>query len=207
MAAAGPFIPRRRSFPVIPSEETASATALFEDLLERYGGWLRQTLVRLCPSDLGIQVDDLEQEVRLRVWKALERERDVRHPASFLYRVAATTTLDAMRRARTRRAKDQQALAEDGTPEETTAAPLAHPGPSPELLARRHEVLAQADEVVRQLPPDRRRAVNLYLRGFSSNDIAELTGWTEPRARNLLYRGLAVLRSELRARGFDYEDT
>ena len=39
-----------------------------------------------------------------------------------------------------------------------------------------------------------RETARLYLQGYGSAEIARLTGWTEPRARNLLYRGLADLR-------------
>jgi len=30
-------------------------------------------------------------------------------------------------------------------------------------------------------------------------------GWSEPKARNLLYRGLSDLRAQLRAEGIEYE--
>ena len=185
---------------------TPDAIARFELILDEYGGWLRRTLSRLCPVDLGIQVDDLEQEVAVRLWRALERETEIDHLASFLYRIAANATLDAMRRARARRTKEQDALeADDG--ETTAPAPqLVDSRPSPEHTAERRQLLAAAGEVVRGLPPDRRRAVSLYLRGFNAGEIAELTGWTEPRARNLLYRGLATLREELREAGYDYRE-
>ena len=41
---------------------------------------------------------------------------------------------------------------------------------------------------------NRRRAVGLHLRGFTSTEIAQLLGWTEPKARNLTHRGLKDLR-------------
>lgn len=187
----------------IPTGTTAAAR--FEVILEEYGGWLRRTLARLCPVDLGIQVEDLEQEVAMRLWRALERETEIDHPASFLYRVAATATLDAMRRARARRTKQQDALEEE---DETAASrQLSDPGPSPERTAQQNQLLAAAEDLLRELPPDRRRAVRLYLRGFNAAEIADLTGWTEPRARNLLYRGLSALREALRAAGYDYQES
>ena len=50
------------------------------------------------------------------------------------------------------------------------------------------------------VPLDRRRLLRLHLEGFTTQEIAELNGWTEPKARNLLYRTLGDLREKLRAR-------
>jgi DNA-directed RNA polymerase specialized sigma24 family protein len=55
------------------------------------------------------------------------------------------------------------------------------------------------------LSDNRRRAVGLYLEGMASQEIATLLGWSEPKARNLLYRGLSDLRAQLRAEGIEYE--
>jgi DNA-directed RNA polymerase specialized sigma24 family protein len=55
------------------------------------------------------------------------------------------------------------------------------------------------------LPDNRRRAVGLHLEGLTSQEIADLLGWSEPKARNLVYRGLKDVREQLQAEGIDYE--
>jgi DNA-directed RNA polymerase specialized sigma24 family protein len=45
----------------------------------------------------------------------------------------------------------------------------------------------------------------LHLEGMTTQEIGNLLGWTEPKARNLVYRGLQDLREQLRAEGVDYE--
>ena len=50
------------------------------------------------------------------------------------------------------------------------------------------------------LPRNRRLAVQLHLEGYSRDEIATLTGWTEPKVRNLIYRGLDELRGHLRTK-------
>jgi len=49
----------------------------------------------------------------------------------------------------------------------------------------------------------RRPVVRTYLAGYGTTEIGELMGWTEAKARNLVYRGLADLRVRLRAMGID----
>ena len=40
---------------------------------------------------------------------------------------------------------------------------------------------------------------------MTTREIADLSGWTEPKARNLVYRGLSVVRAHLRAGGLEFE--
>jgi RNA polymerase sigma-70 factor (ECF subfamily) len=169
-----------------------------ERLLAEYGGRLRRTVARLCPG--GVDLDDVMQEISLRLWRALGRESEIAHPASYLQRVAATAVVDAVRRQRRRReAAPIDAPGEDGVVREPVS-----PGPSPEGAAARSRLLAAAAGALGRLPDNRRLAVRLYLQGFSSVEVAEIAGWTEPKARNLLYRGLGTLRRELAAAGYRY---
>jgi DNA-directed RNA polymerase specialized sigma24 family protein len=55
-----------------------------------------------------------------------------------------------------------------------------------------------------RLPENRRLAVGLHLRGMTTDEIADLMEWSEPKARNLVYRGLKDLRGELRDMGVEY---
>ena len=66
------------------------------------------------------------------------------------------------------------------------------------------------DQIARSLegsPESRRPVVRMYLAGYGREEIAELLGWTEPKTRNLLYRGLADLRERLTEIGIGPEAT
>src|SRR5262245_30054597 len=90
----------------------------FDEIIVEYGEFLSRTIARLCPKELGIQFGDIEQEARLRLWRALEAEREIKDFASYIYRIAATTTIDAIRRAKARR-EEQLRLADDEGEEKT----------------------------------------------------------------------------------------
>ena len=50
-----------------------------------------------------------------------------------------------------------------------------------------------------------RDAVGLHLEGLTTHEIADLLGWNEPKARNLVYRGLNDIRRCLKEAGIEYE--
>lgn len=179
----------------------AEADERWRALIDEYGRYLRRVVTRLCPANLGLNFDDVEQEARVRLWKALRDERKIDDPASYLYRIAATATIDAVRRVRARR----EDPLEDGTDEAPRAEGLAHPGPSLERSTGRSLLLQRIERVLEGVPPDRRRLLRLHLEGFTTQEIADLNGWTEPKARNLVYRTLGDLRDKLRAAGIQYE--
>ena len=158
----------------------------FHALFEQYEGRLRAFLRSRCPPGSGVDPDDVLQELRIKLWKLLEREKEMHVPASYLMRAAVSTLIDAQRRASVRQpeggfaAQDPEALTDESTPEEHAALT---------------EDYKRLEKAVGRLEEDRARVVRLYLQGFGTQEMARLTRWTEPRCRNLLYRGLADLKA------------
>jgi RNA polymerase sigma-70 factor, ECF subfamily len=165
-----------------------------------YGRLLRDAIVRTCPRHLGLQFDDLEQEARIRLWKALRSEREVRDLASYIYRVAATTTIDAIRRLKARR---EQQLDPAG-PEGSEGSLPAREAADAERELDRRLLLDRVERVLGDLDVRRSRVVRLHLQGFTTTEMGGLLGCTEPSARNLLHRGLKELRERLREEGITY---
>lgn len=168
------------------------AQARWRALIEEHGALLRRTIVRICPKNLGIQFDDIEQDARLRLWRAIRDETILTRPASYIYRTAVTATLDAVRGAKARR-------------EETLPETLASRSePVTDIVARRTQ-MEQVQHALGKLRENRRQAVLLHLRGLTLPEVARLTGWSEFKARNLIYRGLKQLRKLLREEGIELE--
>jgi RNA polymerase sigma-70 factor (ECF subfamily) len=186
--------------------ETSSSVeveAQFNAIVDEFGRFLRNTVARLCPKDLGLQHSDIEQEARIRLWRALQSGREISDPASYIYRIAATTTIDAIRRVKARR-EEQLRVADDE--EEKAVLHLAAPAEhSPDRLAERRQMLGKVQEAFGRLADNRRSAVVLYLEGLTSDEIARGLGWSEPKARHLVYRGLGDLRRQLKAEGIECE--
>jgi len=196
--------------PMTEDAARAQTEALLERLLGAYGQFLRGTLRRMMPRQMGISLDDLEQDVRVRLWRALETEREIVSPSSYLYRIAATATLDAVRKARTRRREvpldDREEggmwAAESGG---VGTSRFVASGDDPATAAARAQMLERIDRARRSLVPPRDEAVGLHLQGFTTREIGGLLGWTEPKARNLVYRGLAELKTAMGNEGVELE--
>jgi RNA polymerase sigma-70 factor (ECF subfamily) len=195
---------------------TVEVEERFNAIVEEFGVLLRRAIVRLCPHDRGLQFDDIEQEARMRLWRALKDEREVTNYASYLYRIAATATIDAMRRVQARHEEQLQLMEQGANEGEMSTGSAAVPAlvpvsattplrDSPERVAESREAVGRVMLAVARLPDEQRRAVGMYLQGMTSQDVADLMGWTEPKSRNLIYRGLKELRKSLRDEGIEYE--
>src|SRR5262245_35647629 len=148
--------------------------AEFNTILEKYGAFLRQTIARICPKDLGIQFDDIEQEARLRLWRAIEAEREINFHGSYIYKIVVSVTINAIHRAKARR-EDQLRLAEDEEDEDAaevkTITLTAGAEKSPEAQAEREELLRKVEEAMARLPENRRLAVSHQLNGMTNDGI------------------------------------
>ncbi len=169
-----------------------------ERVLERYAGVLRAAIARTVGGNPELDVEDIEQEARIRVWKALAAERPNQRLDSYIYRVGVTAAIDAVRKARARREERLGDVEEGGGPEPAVAPPTW-----PDAVTGRREAVAVVRGCLRGLGDNRRRAVGLRLHGLTRGETAELTGWTEAKIRNLVHRGLKDLRACCRAAGIE----
>jgi RNA polymerase sigma factor (sigma-70 family) len=140
------------------------------------------------------ELDELYQDVRIRLWHALEKaERIESVAASYVRATAVSAAVDFVRRRRARRTVELR------EPRDTAEMPL---GPATRVAGvdqqfAREELAELLNRAVEQLASSRRVVVRLYLAGYARADIATLLGWGEAKTRNLLYRGLADLRAAL----------
>ena len=166
------------------------------ELVGLVGGFAH--LVRRVGARYGLAVADLEdlvQDVRIRLWQALPpRGQITGGPASYGYRTAVSSAIDMIRR---RRARHEETLDPERPWQETRLPSL----PGPEAALEEEDLANLVEHEVSALADSRALVIRMYLAGYGREEIAARLGWSEPRTRHLLYRGLADLRGRLRARG------
>ena len=151
----------------------------FEDRLKA----LRPRLHRYCARMTGSAVDgeDIVQDAMTKAFTALPEVGEVANPEGWVFRIAHNTALDFLRRrARRPEIQDEEIL-------DMIAAP--------ESSDQNQEIAAASLRTFMRLPALQRSAVILKdVLGHSVEEIASITGATEPAAKSALQRGRVRLR-------------
>lgn len=174
-----------------------SARPDFDELWRTLAPHVRAAVSRHRSRDLALGADDLVQEVRIRVWNVYTGDRNSRLNPSYYYKVVNSAIIDALRSHRGTLAHSVRAETRAGEAEENEAALIEQIGNDdlgPEALFAEHEQRARLLAAIDRLPADRRRAVTLFLQGFTVPEIAEFFGCDRNRAHNLTYRGVRALK-------------
>jgi RNA polymerase sigma factor (sigma-70 family) len=196
-------MPQAPAAPQLTPEGARHLSWALERLIARYTRLLGHVARRYgLPAE---DVDEVIQEVRVRLWRARpEGETIATLGVSYVYRTAISAALAVVHRhrgiggaaARRDRIDDREEDPELSTP--------ASSGPERQL--ERSELSRAVAEEVGALADARRAAVKLYLAGYRREEIADMLGWSQAKARNLIYRGLADLRAALARRGIGPEE-
>ncbi|HEX6834246.1 MAG TPA: sigma-70 family RNA polymerase sigma factor, partial [Rudaea sp.] len=163
--------------------------ARLHQLLASYGAKVRALIENHGIAQYGIDAADIEQEVRIRLWKALERDRNAAFHTSYIQRVVLSTVIDAIRAANARPAEALPDPSDEGA-----AVVLVEMSAGPEQSTGGRQDFNRVVACMAELPERRREAVALHLQGFSLREIGQMAGTSEEAARKLLERGMETLR-------------
>lgn len=167
-----------------------------ERRLEDFSGLIRVAIRRTSTRISQEDIDDIEQEVKLKIWKELlKSEKKIYDLNSYVCRVAYTTTCSIMKNSSMQKkifyTQDEEVIKVS----EQKNSWKTH---TPDYHLEKKEMLKSIRKSVDSLIDSRKQVVKLYLLGRNTNEIAEYFGWSEGKSRNLLYRGLTDLKKILR---------
>ena len=174
--------------PVPTADVVPARLRQFETLVSGFGRLVAHAVRRVAGPSAANDVEDIQQDVMVALWRRLEGEQTIDHPASYVYRAAVREAVRAVQRRR-RRAEE---------PLEGSAAALAVVSGDVESWLERRDERAALLAAIARLSPDRARAVRAHLSGLSVNEMMRMYGWTYQRARNLVARGLADVKASIR---------
>ena len=172
------------------------AAVLSEEECQRLRDELERAVAKVCPRWLADRREDLVQIALMRVMEIQRRSEGKRQfRASYLWKAAYSAMVDEIRRHRRRREAPLEDETWEGGPPAT--------GASPERRVADREIAHGIRRCLDRLVRPRRMAVVLYLQGHSVPEAANLLNWGNKRTENLVYRGLADLRSCLARKGLE----
>lgn len=171
-----------------------------EALLVEHAERVRLVMLRYRLPQHGIDPQEIEQQVRIRLWKAIQRDRSGAFGASYIQRIVASTVIDAMRRARVR---PSEAGSED---DEQGIDRLDADTAQPDTTASDDERVRILARCMDELPSRRRLPISLHLEGHTFREIGEMIEVSEEAARKLVSRGMQTLRARLKELGVDVNE-
>lgn len=173
-----------------PDDDALAAAArqdrlVFGELYNRYVHRMYQYVLARVGNSHDAQ--DLTSQTFLAALQDIERYRGKGQFAAWLFTIARFRIADHFRAH-----GDRQVVPLDDAEE------LPHPGLSPEGVAERRLQMQQVARALRTMASDRAEALVLRVfAGFSTAEIAAMTGRSEPAVRMLISRAMSDLKARL----------
>lgn len=168
----------------------------FQKILDEFSVLIRSLVLKYKLDRLGLDAEDLIQEIRLKLWKIIDHEKNIVNPASYIKKVVESAVIDQIRKIR----REEEVVIS----EKQKLISELEPRPShyPNLPGSLKEYILRATDC---LMDSRKTVVKLYLLNMSLPEIAAYLNYSRAKTRNLLYRGLADLKAILKEMGFNHE--
>src|SRR6266849_8697835 len=166
-------------------------TTAFEELIERHQSLVTGTVARMLGSNS--DVEDIAQQVFIRVWKSARRYVPRAKFTTWLLKITRNLVFNEMRRSKRR---GHVPLQSEPGAEEVPLKDETNPAPDASLLES--ELQRAIEEAIVQLPKSQRMA--LVLRRYeqlSYEQIAEVLDLSVPAVKSVLFRARTELRSRL----------
>jgi len=167
-------------------------TSAFEDLVERHQSLVTGTVARMLGSNS--DVEDIAQQVFIRVWKSARRYVPRAKFTTWLLKITRNLVFNELRRSKRRGHVPLQS--EPGGEGHPPLKDETNPAPDASLLES--ELQQTIEEAIMQLPESQRMA--LVLRRYeqlSYEQIAEVLDLSVPAVKSVLFRARTELRSRL----------
>jgi RNA polymerase sigma-70 factor (ECF subfamily) len=152
-------------------------------------------LLNLHKTD-DIDIEDVEQEIKIKLWKLLKKGKKVENLPSYIRKVAYTATVDELRKMR----KQAPARWLDKSPDGDALQVLfsyKEPSKSPQDGLEWEEKRRTVRALIEGLGEERKNVLLLYAAGMSVEEICEFCCWDKVKVRHLLYRGISDLRQKI----------
>lgn len=139
------------------------------------------------------EVDDIAQQVFIRVWKAASTYEPTAKFKTWLFTIVRNQVFNEMRRT-----KRKPAFSADAFEEANGLTVSVDDQPSPDEAALHSELRQAIDEAIESLPEKARLAVQLRrFENMAYEEIADILGITVSATKSLLFRARTMLRESL----------
>lgn len=169
--------------------------AAFRLLYQRYQLRVRATLYQLCGAEM---LDDLVQEVFLRVWKGLPKLRQAAYFSTWLYRISWNVATDRRRQFAKQQAEiNSSKISDQG---KSINDHLFRPQDSPDLMQLHYQDLVQKG--LQSLSLDHRAVIVLHdLEDLPQKEIAKILQLPPGTVKSRLHYARKAMKTFLQQEG------
>lgn len=162
-----------------------------KEFLDELSVSVRNIILASFPDMTSQEKEDIDHEVKLKLWRKVAHGKKIDNLRSYLWRVVYTTALDLI--AEKKDHLPLERILDMGESNGRVPQELLSPDHDPEAQERR----LRLEEAVNALPERRMAVARLYFSGQDIPQIADSLRWRENQVRHLLYRGLADIRKTI----------
>jgi len=167
-------------------------------ILDEFSGLIRFHIIKFNPQKFGLDPDDISQEIKIKIWRLLHSEKNIKNHASYIKKIVNSSVIDLLRKWK----RDQGIMLAE---KQKKVSEIKKDYPI--AISLEENLRDTVAEAVDSLIESRRKVVRLHLMDMTIEEISAYFNWSTDKTRNLLYRGLADLKNLLRNKDIDYEDS
>lgn len=171
----------------------------FEAVINKFSLFIKAYIQKYNLQKNGIDPDDIIQEVKIKIWKILNDEKNIKNYASYIKKIVDSSVIDKLRKLKREERiliYERQKIVAEQKRQYRNRTEIS-------LDKNLKKIIAQA---VDSLLESRRKVVKLFLLNMTIDEIAALFHWSKDKTRNLLYRGLNDLKNILKEKSIKYEN-
>jgi RNA polymerase sigma-70 factor (ECF subfamily) len=167
------------------------------EILDRFSSFIKANIHRYNLPKFGLEIDDILQEIKIKIWKILHYEKKITNYSSYIKKIVDSSVIDQFRKFKR----------EEGIYLHEKSKHIAEQNNAyaSDFLYVEMDIKDIIGRAVEGLIETRRKVVKLYLLNMSIEEIALYFNWSKDKTRNLLYRGLSDLKKILKEKNIDYE--
>ena len=162
------------------------------EIINKFSGLIKAIIVKNLFQSR-IDPEDIEQEVKLKLWKFLKKGKKIDNLPSFIMKAAYTITMDELRKL-----KKQMPPKDVSELKNLYLVSEDFPGPgkseAPGFRLEQSELNAKVHAAIGTLSENRKHVLQLYVRGMTVDEICVFSKWDRVKVRHFLYRGIEDLR-------------
>ncbi len=166
-------------------------------IIDKFSSLIRHVIASNLHKTDNVNLEDVEQEVKVKIWKFLKKGKKVDNFPSYIKRVAYTVTIDELRKMR-KQNPTSETISFKNIYSNSRMDELRNTENSPESQLEGQEILESLKKLIDSLGENRKQVLRLYLIGMSIEEICEFFDWDKTKVRHLLYRGIDDMKEKMK---------